>query len=134
MEGASKIFETRVATFCVYQKDVILVKFKNDIMVSLADAEELDLAILQNFPGDYFYIIDVLNVTSNMNPKALGYFSKSSAISDCTLGTAIVLNSLAMRLTSSAFITFYKPKFPTKIFKDFSSAEQWIENKKRKVG
>lgn len=134
MSENNHIIETRVAYLSKYSEDTILLKFKNDVMVTVEDAKEIDAAALKAFPGDYYYIIDVLSLTSNMSPSGLAYFSKQSQISKKTLAAAIVLNNLPIRITASAFVTFYKPVFMTKIFKDYESAEKWIDNLNLKAG
>ena len=127
MSEKNQIVETRVALIRKYSEHIILMKFKNNVLVTLEDAKEIDASISQTFPGDFYYIIDALGLTSNMSTRGLSYFSKHSVISKKTLAAAIVLNNLPVRLTASAFVNFYKPSFIAKIFKNHKEAESWID-------
>ncbi|OIQ36137.1 MAG: hypothetical protein BM555_03275 [Crocinitomix sp. MedPE-SWsnd] len=108
--------------------DVLVMRFKTDRLVVLADVKELDTILCEVANGeDVFVIVDALGIQSNMNTEAQKYFSRESTISKSTIATAVLLDNLPIRLTASVFIKFHKPVFPTKMFSKKGSALSWFD-------
>jgi hypothetical protein len=126
-----KTKDTYLANLCI-EDDVLFVKMKpnNDI----GEYELKALFDLSNELADFkkrFVIIDTReNFNSGSEVRTLyadDYYLKYR------FADAFIVNSLAMRLLVNFYISFHKPKIPTKMFNNESDAYKWIETLKQEI-
>ena len=123
------IVTTESSEIGFYRADTFLIRFKSDKLVGIQEAKIMNDKLMSLANGKSFYfIVDALNVQSNMTTEAQKYFSKESEIAHYNLGMGILLNNLPIRLTASVFMKFHKPIYPTKIFSNYADALRWIDS------
>ena len=122
------MLHTKVAIVSKMAPNMLCIKFKSDCLVEKEDVIEIDSILLSLADkGDYFVLVDALNVLSNMTTEAQRYFSKQSVFGKRVIATAILVNNLPIRLTATIFIKFQQPEFPTKIFRTKKEALNWFK-------
>ncbi len=102
--------------------------------INLGQAEMEDLlkqAIELTTPNKYFAIIDT-TAPYDSSLEARNFYAESE-YSKYRFADAFIVNSLSMRLLVNFFITFNKPKIPSKMFNDKESAHQWINILKQEM-
>ena len=104
----ASVLETAGSQVSRLDKDVLILKFKNNQLITRKEALLIDenlCALAADI--DHYFIIDALGIQSNMDSEALKYFSKESRIAENTKAAAILIDNLPIRLTASIFIKFH---------------------------
>lgn len=126
-----KILDTPFA-FLSYEDDILYVRMKEGINLGQAEMEDLlKQAIELTTPNKYFAIIDT-TAPYDSSLEARNFYAESE-YSKYRFADAFIVNSLSMRLLVNFFITFNKPKIPSKMFNDKESARQWINTLKQEM-
>lgn len=113
-----------------FEYEILFVKMKDKVNLGKAEMEELlKQAIELTAPNKYFAIIDTRE-TYDTTLEARNYYAESD-YSKYRYADAFIVNSLPMRLLVNFFITFNKPKVPSKMFNNEESALNWINSLKR---
>jgi hypothetical protein len=114
------------------EEDVLIVKMKPNI--DIGESELTELFNLSNELADFkkrFVIIDTReNFNSNADIRTL--YSDDNFIK-YRYADAFIVNSLPMRLLVNFYISFNKPKIPTKMFNNPESAREWIYTLKQEM-
>ena len=91
--------DTETAGIYRFSEDTLLLKFKTDKLVELEHAKEIDQSFMEISQGErLYYIIDAMDVQSNMTSDAQRYFSSQSMSAEFTIAAAILQNNLPVRL------------------------------------
>lgn len=126
-----KTNDTYLANLCL-EEDVLIVKMKPNI--DIGESELTELFNLSNELADFkkrFVIIDTReNFNSNADIRTL--YSDDNFIK-YRYADAFIVNSLPMRLLVNFYISFNKPKIPTKMFNNPDSAREWIYTLKQEM-
>lgn len=126
-----KTKDTYLANLCL-EEDVLIVKMKPNI--DIGESELTELFNLSNELADFkkrFVIIDTReNFNSNADIRTL--YSDDNFIK-YRYADAFIVNSLPMRLLVNFYISFNKPKIPTKMFNNPESAREWIYTLKQEM-
>ncbi|MBP8034266.1 MAG: hypothetical protein KAZ71_06685 [Bacteroidia bacterium] len=126
-----KTNDTYLANLCL-EEDVLIVKMKPNI--DIGESELTELFNLSNELADFkkrFVIIDTReNFNSNADIRTL--YSDDNFIK-YRYADAFIVNSLPMRLLVNFYISFNKPKIPTKMFNNPESAREWIYTLKQEM-
>lgn len=126
-----KTLETSVA-FLSFEDDILLVKMKEGINLDQAEMEHLlKQAVEFTSPNKYFAIIDT-TAPYDSTPESRSFYAESE-YSNYRYADAFIVNSLPMRLLVNFFITFNKPKIPSKMFNNEESALNWIQSLKKEM-
>jgi hypothetical protein len=126
-----KTLETSVA-FLSFEDDILLVKMKEGINLDQAEMEQLlKQAVEFTSPNKYFAIIDTTALYDS-TPESRSFYAESD-YSNYRYADAFIVNSLPMRLLVNFFITFNKPKIPSKMFNNEESALNWIQSLKKEM-
>lgn len=126
-----KTLETSVA-FLSFEDDILLVKMKEGVNLDQAEMERLlKQAVEFTSPNKYFAIIDT-TVLYDSTPESRSFYAESD-YSNYRYADAFIVNSLPMRLLVNFFITFNKPKIPSKMFNNEESALNWIQSLKKEM-
>lgn len=118
--------------FLSFEDDVLYVKMKEGINLGQVEMEELlKQAVELTSPNKYFAIIDTTNPYDS-SFEARNFYAESE-YSKHRYADAFIVNSLPMRLLVNFFITFNKPKIPSKMFNNPDSAREWIDTLKQEM-
>ena len=114
------------------QDDVLYVKMKEGINLGQPEMEELlRQAVEFTSPNKYFAVIDTTSPYDS-SLEARNFYAESE-YSKYRYADAFIVNSLPMRLLVNFFITFNKPKIPSKMFNNEESALSWIQTLKKEM-
>lgn len=126
-----KTLETSVA-FLSFEDDILLVKMKEGINLDQAEMEQLlKQAVEFTSPNKYFAVIDTTALYDS-TPESRSFYAESD-YSNYRYADAFIVNSLPMRLLVNFFITFNKPKIPSKMFNNEESSLNWIQSLKKEM-
>jgi hypothetical protein len=107
--------------------NVILLKFKEDIVFALRDAIEANKAIYSIAKGKPFLFLVDARVYGNISADARDFFAKDTLIKEIRIAEAIVINNLPARLFAKIYIRLSGPASPSKIFSDINEAKLWLQ-------
>ena len=111
---------------------VLFVKMKANINLGLTEMQELlRQAVELNQHKKYFAIIDTQSPYET-SLEARNYYSESE-YTDYRYADAFIVTSLPMRLLVNFYISFHKPKIPTKMFNNEKKAIEWINSLKKEI-
>lgn len=128
IEEANVVLRTKSSEIHEYAHNIVAIRFLSDKLVLLDEAMEIDDILTSLMMNEKkFVLLNALDIQSNMNTASQRYFAKQSQLRLRTLGVAILLNNLPIRLTASVFIKFQKPPYATKIFGTEIDALNWFE-------
>jgi hypothetical protein len=126
-----KNLDTPVA-FLSYFDKILHVKMKEGVSLGQVEMEELlKKAIELTTPDKYFAIIDTTS-TYDSSLEARNYYAESD-YSKYRYADAFIVNSLPMRMLVNFFISFNKPKIPSRMFNNEESAYEWINSLKQEL-
>lgn len=118
--------------FLKFQDDVLYVKMKEGVNLGQPEMEELlRQAVEFTSPNKYFAVIDTTSPYDS-SLEARNFYAESE-YSKYRYADAFIVNSLPMRLLVNFFITFNKPKIPSKMFNNEESALSWIQSLKKEM-
>jgi hypothetical protein len=110
-------------------ENVLFVKMKANINLGLTEMQELlHHAVELNQYKKYFAIIDTQSPYET-SLETRNYYSESE-YTKYRYADAFIVNSLPMRLLVNFYISFHKPKIPTKMFNNEKNAIEWINSLK----
>ena len=106
-------------------KDSIIIgTYTNDFQIDLEGAKQIvKQRILFQAGNEYPGLVDV-NQLKSMNKEARDYFAEKGG--EGLLAMAVVANSFVSKIVANMFITFSKPKVPTKAFQHRADAIKWL--------
>lgn len=126
-----KKLDTAVAVLTL-REDILLVKMKPNIDLNLEAMKNLlHQAVNLAEKKKYFAIIDTRE-PYDTSLEARNYYSESD-YTEYRYADAFIVNSLPMRLVVNFYISFHKPKIPTKMFNNESDARKWVETLKQEI-
>lgn len=126
-----KLLDTPVA-FLSFEDDILLVKMKEGANLGQSEMEELlKQAVSLTAPDKYFAIVDT-RASYDSTIEARDYYAESD-YSKHRFADAFIVNSLPMRLLVNFYISFNKPKIPSKMFNNEESALDWIHTLKKEM-
>lgn len=115
-----------------FEDDVLYVKMKEGVNLGQVEMEELlKQAVAFTAPNKYFAIVDT-TATYDSTPESRSFYAESD-YSKYRYADAFIVNSLPMRLLVNFFITFNKPKIPSKMFNNEENAYEWINSLKKEM-
>jgi len=124
-----KSIELSKAFLHLVKKGFIILEFKNNVLLELNDAIEVDEVIVNKLVDNmpFVVLVDARDVTSSITPKAREFFANDEMVLKIRKAHAIVVNSLHTKLLANFYMKFHKPINPIKIFSDYDKAIDWIE-------
>ncbi len=107
----------------------LYIKFKDESIVDLSEAKIhekhcLDLCKGKKVP----FVIDGLNVTTDMDDEARQFFAESKPIVKVRKAQAVMVNLMQSKLLTNFFIKYHKPENPIKVFDNLKDALDWIKS------
>lgn len=126
-----KNLDTPVASL-ILDNNILYVKMKEGINLDRPEMEALlKQAIELTQPDKYYAIIDT-RAQYDSTVEARNFYAESD-YSKYRYADAFIVNSLPMRLLVNFFITFNKPKIPSKMFNTKEEALKWINGLKKDI-
>ena len=126
-----KTLDTSVALL-TFEDDVLFVKMKEGVNLGQVEMEELlKQAVEFTAPDKYFAVIDT-TAPYDSTVEARNFYAESDYCK-CRYADAFIVNSLPMRLLVNFFISFNKPKIPSKMFNNEESALIWVNSLKKEL-
>jgi len=106
----------------------LYIRFKDESTVDLPEAKIhekncIDLCKGKKLP----FVIDGLNITTNMDDEARQFFAESKPIVKVRKAQAILVNLIQSKLLANFFIKYHKPENPIKVFDNLDDALAWIK-------
>ena len=124
-----KQIDTTVANL-ILDDDVLFVKMKNEIECDEAALEELFIASNQLAEFKKRHVIVDTRKSFNSSPEVRNLYASDKYIVH-RYSDAFIVNSLSMRLLVNFYISFNKPKIPTKMFNTEEKPFEWINSLKK---
>lgn len=126
-----KTLDTSFA-FLTFEDEILFVKMKEGVNLGQTEMEDLlKQAVELTSPNKYFAIIDT-TAPYDSSVEARNFYAESE-YSKYRHADAFIVNSLPMRLLVNFFITFNKPKIPSRMFNNSESANEWIHTLKQEM-
>jgi hypothetical protein len=109
------------------ERNIILLKFKEDGVFELRDAIEANKAIYSIVKGKPFLSLVDARVYGSISAGAREFFAKDTLTKEIKIAEAIVINNLTARLYAKFYIRLSKSANPAKIFSDIHDAKLWLQ-------
>lgn len=116
---------TRTAEISLAENGIVRKKFFDDLDIELEDSKENLDAVSQLVKGKPYVVLTDGRIHARVSPEAR-QFSASREASNNRIAEAILVNSVASRLTANFYIRFNKPLTPTRLFNDEQKALAWL--------
>lgn len=114
------------STLFLREDGIIEVKFRDDVVLSLEDCEELLFHYGKLSSGKKVPILHLIGKYMNVTKEARE-FSASEEGLKYSLAEAFVFDSLPHRIIANFYLNVNKPCAPTKFFKTKKEAEVWLK-------
>lgn len=116
---------TRTAEISVDENGIVHKKYFDDIDIELEDSRENLRAVMQLTQGRSYVVLADGRIHARVSAEAR-QFAASKEASTNRIAEAILVSSVASRLTANFYIKFNKPSTPTRIFNDEAKALAWL--------
>lgn len=126
-----KQIDTPVANL-ILDNDVLFVKMKAGIEFDEATLEDLFIASNQLAEFKKRHVIVDTRKSFDSSPEVRNLYASDKYIK-YRHSDAFIVNSLPMRLLVNFYISFHKPKIPTKMFNNEEKAINWINSLKKEI-
>jgi len=113
--------------------NVVLLKFKEDVVFELRDAIETNKVIYAMVKGKPFLSLVDARIYGSISSDARDFFAKDLLTKDIRIAEAIVLNNLPTRLFAKFYIKISRLAHPVKIFSDLEDAKLWLQLQQKNV-
>jgi len=111
----------------VLEGNVVLLKFKEDVVFELRDAIEANKAIYSAVKGKPFLSLVDARIYGSISAGAREFFAKDTLTKEIKIAEAIVINNLPSRLYAKFYVRLSRPANPVKIFNDINDAKLWLQ-------
>lgn len=109
-----------------YPQKRIEIHYPKEFEITMETARQMDKHILKHVGTESFrLLINFENSFGNMPQDVQRYFAKEAMSIPQIEKSAIVLNSLGIRILVKFYMNFFKPKYPTQIFGSLTEARVW---------
>jgi hypothetical protein len=117
-----------------YSNKVVDLHYKDGIMYFTYKQGKFTLdevkEVMEDFFREFADVLPVLAVSDisaqKGTPKEHRDFAATDYVIDKFRANALVADSVFSKMVGNLFLTFNKPKKPTRIFSDIASAETWL--------
>ena len=119
-----KNYSTNVADV-YYKNEIMYVKYKKGEF-SMSDIK-LHIAGFVELYADVFPVLALSDISAQKNPpKEMRDYMGSEEVLKNIKASAIIADSVFTKTLGNLYITFSRPKTPTKIFSNVEIAEAWL--------
>jgi hypothetical protein len=117
---------TRIAEISYYKDRILRIEFANDVYVELEDTIQIHEACEMLTKGEKYLKLVVANGTL-ISSKATRSYRAILKDNDGRIAEALVYRSFGNKIVFNFYITFHKPKVPTKLFSTEEKAMEWLK-------
>lgn len=116
------------ATIDKLPSGIIRITYKEGLEIKLNDAQQVEKAFYELAEEKHIYSLMMsLGRFIRFSRDAQDYFATKATIISQVRASAMVLDSLPVRLIAKFFIRFHKMHYPTRIFSSEKAAHIWLE-------
>jgi hypothetical protein len=117
---------TRTAEIMMGDDGIIYKRLFDDIDIEVEDGKENLRAALELTGGqNYLILTDGRDVNVRISSQARQY-AAGKEVSSYRIAEALLINSIANRLTANFYLKVNKPHSPTRVFTDEEKALKWL--------
>jgi hypothetical protein len=110
----------------IFKEGILYIKFNDHIDIELEDVQEIHDEGLKLSGGKPFCALAYLGNSPMSTPEARA-FGATATYSKYRLADALVVEPGLMKLVTSIYINFNKPKVPTQMFQSEEKALAWLK-------
>ena len=120
-----KEIELKFAQLSLYDPPLVKVEMHGNVLITETESREINNKIGELSGGKEIPVLMVAEELTQFDSTART-FSASEEGMRYTLGDAFVVRNIAQRLIASFYLSFNKPKKPSKIFDSEEAAMKWL--------
>ena len=114
-------------SYKVYPNNIIYIKYDDGVFVDIHLMKEVVNVILNTFKNQKFRtVIDFSNNTGKMSEEAKRFSASDEKLNKYKTCEALVTNSYTISILIGLYVSFFKPKSPTKSFSKINDALEWV--------
>jgi hypothetical protein len=126
-ESLTLIKDFPAVSLYTFSTNKLYFKFKEGSDMELDEMIELTNTFIPYAElGRRFLITDARVLSYNISPEARDYVAKHKRAPELGLRSALLVNSIGIRLVANFFVRFNKPNIPTRLFNDEAKAIEWL--------
>ncbi|MBI3518003.1 MAG: hypothetical protein HY062_01415 [Bacteroidetes bacterium] len=114
------------------EEDILLVEMKEGAELGTEEMKVLLQQAVEFVNHKKYYAVIDTRTFYDSTPEARNYYAESD-YSKYRYADAFIVNSLPMRLLVNFYITFNKPKIPSKMFTNEIAAYEWLKTLKKEM-
>lgn len=105
------------------------VRYKNGVKVTIEDMREILNYIYAYTENKRIKRLIVISEDSSMDlPARLLLQQENKDRKDSIIAEAVVVNSLAQKMTTNFYLKFIKDSYPSRFFTDYNKAKEWLDH------
>lgn len=127
-----KSIELPKAFLHLIDEGFVLLVFKDNVILEIDDAKEIDQLIVDKLVGDHPFValVDARDISSSITPEAREFFTNDPLVLQIRKAQALVVNNLSTKLLANFYMKFHKHNSPVKVFSDYTKAEIWVKERR----
>lgn len=126
------VLETEACVIHFLDKDIVHVHFKEDLMVSPEQVQEMFDKVYDERDGRKALLLVTVGEGTTMSNESRAYAS-SEASGRYVAADAIVVRDFSHQLAANVFVRHHKPSRPIRMFPDKESAVAWLHTQKELI-
>ena len=124
VEQATGLWENDRVYSCLLENDIYYIYHKDSTLAEVSDMKELTVRYRELYKSvGAMKVIAEMGPYSSMDKNAREYLQNQKEDAICE---AVVLHGMAQRLLVNFYFQFTKHKYPSKAFKTFEKAHEWV--------
>ena len=127
MDVQDCIIRTNVFDVWKLKDNLLFLRPKDNYVIDEDDMKALNEAIGSTFGKTKFFNIVEFGAYNNVTQEARRYAATEES-NQYTLADAYIIKSLALKIMGNFYLKVDRPPVPTRLFKDFESALEWLES------
>lgn len=110
-------------------KDTVELLYKDGVKVHLEDMKRLLLDLYTFTKNKRLKRLIIISKHSSLDIQARLYLQEENkSKKESIIAEAVVVNSLAQKMTTNFYLKFIKDIYPSKFFTDIEKAKEWLKS------
>lgn len=110
-------------------KDTVELLYKDGVKVHLEDMKRLLLDLYAFTKNKRLKRLIIISKHSSLDIQARLYLQEENkSKKESIIAEAVVVNSLAQKMTTNFYLKFIKDIYPSKFFTDIEKAKEWLKS------
>jgi hypothetical protein len=116
-----------IKSFRMIENNTVEIRYREAVEVTLEDMEEL-LKALSDFTGNKrLKRLVICTKNSSLQMAARHYLQQENkSLRDTIIAEAVVVTSLAQKMTTNFYLKFIEEIYPSRFFTDVEKAREWL--------